>query len=100
MEVAENFPPGFLCFADEKRQAVEASYNIGLVLVLLQILLQILDSREKWVEEVVCGLLTAGRSGGDWPGRLILTLLSTLETHQPRPLLLRIALFSTTRDLL
>ena len=47
MEVAENFPPGFLCFADEKRQAVEASYNIALVLVLLQILLQNLDSREK-----------------------------------------------------
>ena len=47
MEVAENFLPGFLCFAHKKRKVVEVSYNIGLVLVLLQILLQILDSREK-----------------------------------------------------
>ena len=54
MEVAENLLPGFLCIADEKRKVVEVSYNIALVLVLLQILLQILDSCEEWVE-VVCG---------------------------------------------
>ena len=47
MEVAENLLPGFLCFARKKRKVVEVSYNIGVVLVLLQILLQILDSREK-----------------------------------------------------
>ena len=47
MEVAENLLPGFLCFADEKRKVVEVSYNIALVLELLEILLEILDSREK-----------------------------------------------------
>ena len=55
MGVAENFLPGFLCFAHKKRKVVEVSYNIALVLVLLQILLQILDSREKQKKEVVCG---------------------------------------------